>query len=186
MLFLIATTTLILLMVSYTVPPVYIKKRIVLASVVTSLIYAFIPLLCGAIILQSYNNLYLFFIITVTSIGFITVKDIEDYAGDKVHGIKTIPVTIGVWDTLKVISFLSIVPLIMLLLVSIQTQAIKLSLAAFISILISILFVFYLNQNTHKLLPIRKQIITHTKITRNAILCGCLIELIIANAILWG
>jgi 4-hydroxybenzoate polyprenyltransferase len=127
----------------YSIPPIRLKKRFLGDNFTGGLVYGIIPIAVGYVIFI--NNLtqisipvfmYFFFSVAILS----TIKDFEDYSGDKKHGIKTLPVIYGPYNASKIISISFLVVTASFSVYSFISGLVKLFVASTIVMILGIIF----------------------------------------------
>lgn len=87
----------ILLAMLYSLPPIRLKEKYVISNITIALAFGFFPVLLGWSVFGEISNLDWPFLISVlilyASIGFL--KDFEDFFGDRVYNVKTLPSVLG-------------------------------------------------------------------------------------------
>jgi len=175
---------LIILTIIYTTPPIYLKKVFIVSNVNAALAYALMPMLGGWAVIGGTMPIIVFAFITLIAAGFISVKDFEDYLGDRVYNVNTLPVIYGTKASPFIFSLLIIIPFLFIAaLISLDGNGIdgKLYLPIGISLIISLGFIQQLYKDAVKVTHnSRKDIVYHTQLTRWAILSGAAIEIVFA------
>ena len=175
---------LIVLTIFYTTPPIYLKKVFIASNINAALAYALLPMLGGWAVVGGAMPIVIFAFITLIAAGFISVKDFEDYLGDNVYNVKTLPVIYGTKASPFIFSMLIIIPFIFIAaIISFDGNGLdgKLYLPVGISLVLSIGFIQQLYKDAAKVIhKSRKDIIYHTNLTRWAIISGAAIEIIFA------
>lgn len=175
---------LMVLTILYTTPPAYFKKIFIVSNINAALAYALMPMLGGWAVVGGTMPIVIFAFITLIAAGFISVKDFEDYLGDSVYNVKTLPVIYGTKASPFIFSLLIIIPFLFIAaIISLDGNGIdgKLYLPVGVSLVISIGFIQQLYKDAAQVIhKSRKDIVYHTNLTRWAIVSGAAIEVIFA------
>jgi geranylgeranylglycerol-phosphate geranylgeranyltransferase len=175
---------LMVLTILYTTPPAYFKKIFIVSNINAALAYALMPMLGGWAVVGGTMPIVIFAFITLIAAGFISVKDFEDYLGDSVYNVKTLPVIYGTKASPFIFSLLIIIPFLLIAaIISLDGNGIdgKLYLPLGVSLVISLGFIQQLYKNAAQVIhKSRKDIVYHTNLTRWAIVSGAVIEIIFA------
>ena len=175
---------LMVLTILYTTPPAYFKKIFIVSNINAALAYALMPMLGGWAVVGGTMPIVIFAFITLIAAGFISVKDFEDYLGDSVYNVKTLPVIYGTKASPFIFSLLIIIPFLLIAaIISLDGNGIdgKLYLPVGVSLVISIGFIQQLYKDAAKVIhKSRKDIVYHTNLTRWAIVSGAAIEIVFA------
>ncbi len=91
----------------YSYPRIKIKKYFPFNTIIVAFCYVIIPLLIGWSLEFSLYSIPIpiFLILSLISIGFVTVKDITDIYADRVFNVSTLPIKIGISKMSKIISY---------------------------------------------------------------------------------
>lgn len=167
---------LMVLTILYTTPPAYFKKIFIVSNINAALAYALMPMLGGWAVVGGTMPIVIFAFITLIAAGFISVKDFEDYLGDSVYNVKTLPVIYGTKASPFIFSLLIIIPFLLIAaIISLDGNGIdgKLYLPLGVSLVISLGFIQQLYKNAAQVIhKSRKDIVYHTNLTRWAIVSG--------------
>lgn len=165
----------------YSIPPIRIKKRFLGSNIAAGLLYGVIPLLTGyAIVDMSKVSLpIVLFFFAVTGI-LSTIKDLDDYLGDKKNKIKTLPVICGPKKIGWIVSTSFLTTTFIFLLYAISKNMIKLIIATSFVTLLGIIFSIFLIKRTEKYLNFfsAKKTVYQSKGTRIALFLALFTELI--------
>ncbi len=87
----------IVVTVIYSMPPIRLKQRAFLTNFSVGIHYGLFPFLAGWFLTQPFNNIpwILAILITLLAMGAVSIKDFEDYRGDRIFRIHTFPVLYG-------------------------------------------------------------------------------------------
>lgn len=104
--------------VSYSIPPIRLKQRTFLTNLSVGIHYGLLPFLAGWVLFQPLSNTpwILAGLITLLAIGAVSIKDFEDYRGDRIFRIHTFPVLYGLKKSAMISSFLLVLPFLLFLL----------------------------------------------------------------------
>ncbi|MHA2329823.1 MAG: UbiA family prenyltransferase, partial [Candidatus Hodarchaeales archaeon] len=108
----------LLVTVSYSMPPIRLKERTFLTNLSVGIHYGLFPFLAGWILFQPVSSApwILVTLITLLAVGAVSIKDFEDYRGDRIFRIHTFPVLYGLKKSAKISSSLLILPFLLFLL----------------------------------------------------------------------
>lgn len=98
----------IILSILYSSPIAWLKRHLVLNTIIVTACYSILPLLTGWIVFASPSSmpLELLIVLGLVSFGMVVVKDIEDMVADKISGVKTLPLVLGLERTVYVLGIL--------------------------------------------------------------------------------
>ncbi|MBI2076141.1 MAG: UbiA family prenyltransferase [Candidatus Aenigmarchaeota archaeon] len=98
----------IILSILYSSPIMWLKRHLILNTTIVTACYSVLPLLAGWVAFASPFSIpvSIFVILGLTSFGMVIVKDIEDMVADKVSGVMTIPIVLGLERTVYFLGIL--------------------------------------------------------------------------------
>lgn len=172
----------------YSLPPIRLKKEFLLGNLCLGIMYGLIPPLVGWIIFDGnliFLTIFIYFLIIGTILA--SVKDFEDYIGDKTHKIKTIPVSFGLKKAAKIIPIFLIFVTTLFLLYWYLIGNIRFVIASIIVLIISVILLIFLTKTSQKILLMSRQdIIYETFHARLGIFLALFMEFIFALVYLIG
>lgn len=131
----------LLILYAYSLPPIRLRNYASTTYLSVGVSFGFIPVLTGwSIFMFPETSILLFALVQLIVFTiFIPIKDFEDIEGDKVHGIKSMPLDLGMKKSSKIVALsMSIIAIIYLSVPYLGLAAIK---AVFILLPISLIMV---------------------------------------------
>ena len=87
----------IILAIVYSAPPLRLRNVYLLSNIIIAITFGLVPAIMGSIVLNESNPLNISLLVCIfalsLSLGF--TKDLEDFIGDKAHGVHTLPAVMG-------------------------------------------------------------------------------------------
>jgi len=150
----------------YSHPILNFKKYVWGSSVTGTIQYAIIPFLSAFSISNTELPLIFFFYYTLTFISISNIKDIEDINGEKYNNVQSVPIIIGIKNTLRLV-ILSPIIINFFILLSAILEHIKIEFvfSAIFSIFIYITFGLIILKSTNNSIKITTQSNSVTLIT---------------------
>ena len=109
---------------AYSIRPVRIKSKGIIANISIAIGYLFLPMYGGYLWYQpimetSKEFLIVLLVLFIQTVGASTSKDLQDIEGDKAHNMGTLPITLGIRKSERIIIWSLLLPVVLFPLLSI-------------------------------------------------------------------
>ncbi len=126
--------SVIILSILYSSPAGWLKRHFLMNTAIVAACYSVLPLLAGWVVFASPFSIpiEIFVVLGIISFGMVVVKDIEDMVADKVSGVMTMPLVLGVERTVYILGIVFSVAYILISYIALSKLVYLLSFAGYI------------------------------------------------------
>lgn len=127
----------IILSILYSSPIGWLKRHFLLNTLIVTACYSLLPLLTGWIMFASPFSIpvELFTVLGLISFGMVIIKDIEDIVADKVSGVMTLPLALGIERTVYILGIIFSFAYILISYIALNKLLYLLSLVGYVGII---------------------------------------------------